>query len=110
VAGPEVSLPRQRVQPLAFVLHELATNAVKYGALSSPEGRLRIGWDVEETSEGPYLQLRWQELGGPPVEPPKSSGFGMKLIRFASASELGGVAEITFVPAGLEAKIVVRLG
>ena len=109
-AGPAVSLPREKVQPLAFVLHELATNAVKYGALSSPAGRLRVAWTLEATSAGRYLQLDWQELGGPPVEPPKSSGFGMKLIRFASAGELGGAADITFATQGLAAKIVVRLG
>jgi PAS domain S-box-containing protein len=107
--GPPVSLPRGKVQPLAFVLHELATNAVKHGALSTAGGQLRVAWRVEQTSRGCYLHLSWQELGGPPVEPPITPGFGMKLIRVASAGELGGGAELTFAPRGLEAKITVRL-
>ena len=109
-AGPAVSLPRQKVQPLAFVLHELATNAVKHGALSKPEGRLRIAWSIEETNKGRCLHLDWKELGGPPVGPPSTQGFGMRLIRFASTHELGGEAALTFASEGLRAKITAWLG
>ena len=104
-----MSLPREKVQALAFVLHELATNAVKHGALSKPDGQLHLTWNIEETGATPYLHLAWQELGGPLVSPPAASGFGMRLIRFASAGELGGAAELAFVPQGLQAKITVRL-
>ena len=107
--GPPVSLPREKVQALAFVLHELATNAVKHGALSEPDGQLHLTWNIEETSATPYLHLAWQERGGPLVSPPAASGFGMRLIRFASAGELGGGAELAFAPQGLEARITVRL-
>ncbi|HEY2445575.1 MAG TPA: PAS domain S-box protein [Rhizomicrobium sp.] len=65
-------------QLLAMVLHELATNAVKYGALSNSTGRVHIGWQLAENS--PSVMLRWQESGGPPVAPPQRKGFGSKLI------------------------------
>lgn len=108
--SPRVSVPRGKVQALAFVLHELATNAVKHGALSTPEGRLRLGWTIDEDSRGRLLHLAWRELGGPAVTPPASHGFGMELIRHASAGELGGKAELHFTPRGLEVDITVRLG
>jgi two-component sensor histidine kinase len=108
--SPPVSVPRGKVQALAFVLHELATNAVKHGALSTPEGRLRLGWTVDEGSKGRLLHLAWREIGGPVVIPPGASGFGMKLLRHASAGELGGNAELHFLPEGLAVDITVRLG
>ena len=108
--SPPVSVPRGKVQALAFVLHELATNAVKHGALSAPEGRLRLGWSVDEGSKGRFLHLEWREVGGPAVVPPAASGFGMKLIRIASTGELGGDAKLDFAPSGLEVDISVRLG
>jgi two-component sensor histidine kinase len=108
IEGPAADIPRQKIQALAFVLHELATNAVKHGALSLPEGRLRIFWTVEASSNGRYLQLSWQEREGPAVVPPTSQGFGMRLI-MAEAVELGGKPELMFAPHGLEARIFVRL-
>ena len=81
---------------------------MKHGALSMPEGRLRISWTIEAASIGTCLIMRWQELGGPPVGTPASQGFGMKLIK-ATATELGGRPELTFAPQGLEARITVRL-
>ena len=69
---------------LALMLHELATNAVKHGALSAPAGRVRVGWEVEEAEGGGRrLRLRWEERGGPRVGPPVSRGFGTRLIEFA---------------------------
>jgi PAS domain S-box-containing protein len=109
IEGPAADIPRQRIQALAFVVHELATNAVKHGALSVPEGRLRISWPIEASGNGSYLQLSWQEREGPAVVPPAARGFGMKLI-MAEAVELGGKPELIFAPQGLEAKITVRLG
>ena len=106
--GPAVSIPQRKIQSLAFVLHELATNAVKHGALSVPQGRLRISWTAEASGEGSCLQLSWRELGGPAVVPPAARGFGIKLIN-AAAMELGDRPELTFAPQGLEARIPVRL-
>ena len=110
-AGPAVTLPATKVQALALVLHELATNAVKHGAWSTPEGRVRVGWRVEEAADGVHrLRLRWQERGGPRVAPPAARGFGTRLVEHAVAGELGGPAELVFAPEGLEAEITVLLG
>lgn len=108
-ASPAVEVPRQRIQALAFVLHELATNAVKHGALSVPEGRLQLGWTIETTSAEHRLRLEWRECGGPPVVAPGAYGFGLKLIGFMAA-DLGDGAELDFAPPGLVARITVRLG
>ena len=109
-AGPAVTLAAAKVQALALVLHELATNAVKHGALSTPEGRVGVGWAVEETDGVRRLRLRWRERGGPRVAPPASHGFGTLLIERAAARELGGPAELTFAPEGLGAGITVLPG
>ena len=108
IAGvPAVKLSAAKVQALALVLHELATNAVKYGALSTPEGRVRVGWEIEEGSRS--LRLRWEERGGPRVAPPAARGFGTRLIEHAAMETLGGPAELTFVSEGLEAEIAFPL-
>jgi two-component sensor histidine kinase len=70
------------VQTLALVLHELATNAVKHGALSNPEGRVAITW-VLAPGKDPRFKLRWEEKGGPPVTSPKRKGFGTSLLESA---------------------------
>jgi PAS domain S-box-containing protein len=106
--GPAVTLPRERVQAFAFVMHELATNAVKHGALANPEGRLRLAWSTADAANGCYLHLDWQEQGSREVSPPASQGFGMKLIRL-TAAELGGGVELEFLPQGLKARITVLL-
>ena len=90
-------------------MHELATNAVKHGALSKLGGRLRLTWTIEETVGKRYLQLGWQELGGPVDRSACVQGFGMKLISFTGA-ELGGGVNLDFRPQGLEAKITVQIG
>ena len=92
------------------MLHELATNAVKHGALSAPEGRVRVGWAVEEAEGGRRLRLRWEERGGPRGRPPAARGFGTRLIEGVATDELGGHAELTFAAEGLEAEITVLLG
>jgi PAS domain S-box-containing protein len=109
-AGPAVTLAGAKVQALALVLHELATNAVKHGALSKPEGRVWVGWKVEKADGIRRLRLRWEERGGPRVEPPAVRGFGTRLIQHAAAGELGGPAELAFAPEGLEAEITVLIG
>jgi PAS domain S-box-containing protein len=111
--GPAVALSPRRAHALALVLHELATNAVKHGALSAPGGRVRIGWEVQEEGAGGggrLLRLRWAERGGPPVAPPASHGFGTRLIGTIAGHELDGGAELSFAPEGLGAEITVLLG
>jgi two-component sensor histidine kinase len=85
---------------IAMALQELATNAVKYGALSNDSGRVRIQWSVAE-GEPPRLRLVWSEEGGPPVEVPTRRGFGTRLIERSLAHELGGRADLRFEPKGL---------
>ncbi|MGE3294711.1 MAG: PAS domain S-box protein [Geminicoccaceae bacterium] len=106
--GPAVDVPPGRIQALAFVLHELATNAVKHGALSVPEGRLPLAWTVEQAADEERLRLEWRECGGPPVAPPAAQGFGLKLIGFMGP-DLGGGAELEFDPRGLAVRITLRL-
>ncbi|MCA1369742.1 PAS domain-containing protein [Bradyrhizobium sp. BRP14] len=108
-SGPAVPLAAKQIVSLSLILHELATNAVKYGALSQPTGQVRVRWEVEEAS-APNLRLVWQEAGGAPVAPPVSSGFGTQLIEFAVSRELGGRVELNYQPAGLVVEIVAPLG
>lgn len=107
--GPAISLTDVQIMPISLILHELATNAVKHGALSAPKGRLRIRWDVSEASAR-QLRLRWQERGGPPAKPPAAVGFGTRLIDFVVTRELGGRAELKYLPSGLRAEIVIPIG
>lgn len=80
LSGPEVKIPPHWALSLTLTLHELATNAAKYGALSRPSGVVNVEWQVEQKAEGPVLQLDWVESGGPPVIPPDRRGFGSDLI------------------------------
>jgi PAS domain S-box-containing protein len=102
--GPPVRLEAQMTLHLALVLHELGTNAHKYGALSTPSGRVTIGWTVE----GRSLRLRWQERGGPPVRSPTTRGFGTTLIEQSVKGE-GGSAQMSVGADGVLWKIVLPL-
>ncbi len=87
---------------LAMAIHELCTNAGKYGALSAPQGRVRVSWQVESSgTTEKELQLRWAESGGPAVTPPSRKGFGSRLIESALAAELGGEVRLAFHPDGV---------
>jgi two-component sensor histidine kinase len=86
---------------LAMALQELATNAVKYGALANDTGEVRITWDVEPALPGPRLHLRWEESGGPPVQAPTRRGFGSRLIERSLSQELNGIARIEFRSTGI---------
>ena len=92
--GPSVVLARELITPVCLILHELATNAVKHGALSAPPGRVRVSWlnDQEELARGGRrrLRLRWEEQGGPKPQPPSGQGFGIRLVEFATEHELHG--------------------
>jgi two-component sensor histidine kinase len=107
--GPPVALTPVQILPISLILHELATNAVKHGALSASRGRVRIRWDVSKAS-AQQLRLRWQERGGPPAKPPASVGFGTRLIDFVVTRELGGRAELKYLPSGLRVEIVIPIG
>jgi two-component sensor histidine kinase len=110
LAGPHVSLPSEMTLTLGLALHELATNAAKYGAFSVPEGRVEIVWAREGEGAGSRLILDWTEQGGPPVAAPERRGFGRTLIERSIAYELDGSAELTFAPEGVRCHIEVPLG
>ena len=99
--GEPVQLDARQALSVSLVLHELATNAAKYGALSATGGRVRLWWQVEDAAEGRRVRLWWEEHGGPPVSAPQSTGFGTQLIRRAFAFELDGTADLAFEPEGL---------
>jgi two-component system, chemotaxis family, CheB/CheR fusion protein len=104
--GPRLMLRPQVGVALIMVLHELATNAAKYGALSVPTGQLAITW--HENDEGPAarIHLDWSEMGGPKVTPPMRQGFGTKLIERSTAHELGGEARLEFLKEGLRCELI----
>ena len=104
--GPTVRLTPKQGLGLALVLHELATNASKYGALSTAEGQLHVTWDVIQTEGQQQVRLVWRESDGPPVPDGSPKGFGSKLIERACAYELEGSAELRLAPEGLVAEIV----
>ncbi len=99
--GPDVRLSPRMALALAMALQELATNAVKYGALSNATGCVDLTWKVYESGEGARLQLRWTEAGGPPVASPTKRGFGSRLIERSLAQDLGGSVSLSFEPSGL---------
>ena len=100
--GPEISLSPAQAQTLAMVFHELATNAAKYGALSTAEGRVAVSWAVSSEAG---LTVCWRESGGPRVRPPKRRGFGTSLITRAMADAQGSRAGITWRPEGVVCEI-----
>ena len=105
--GPGIRMRPGAVQPLAMVLHELATNAAKYGALSTPAGRIAVTWSTGEPDTA-VLRLRWQESGGPPVAgPPDRRGFGSTLIESTVRHQLGGEVTTRWEPEGLCCELTV---
>lgn len=98
--GEDVELAPRTAVSMAMALHELCTNAGKYGALSTEEGSVRLSWRVDGDEER-RLRLVWQEQGGPPVAPPAARGFGSRLIERGLAAELGGTVELQFLPEGV---------
>jgi PAS domain S-box-containing protein len=106
VAGADVVLPSAAAVPLAMVLHELCTNAVKYGALSCEAGRVEIGWGPPANG---VVTLVWTECGGPPVEPPERNGFGTRLLRSGLTGPLGTV-DLAFEQSGVACTVRLRIG
>jgi len=101
VEGEQLVLPARTAQSLSLVLHELATNAVKHGALSVAAGRLSISWRANQIEgEGARFAFTWKETGGPTVSKPSRHGFGLTVLKSA-ASETGGRANLSFEPDGI---------
>jgi two-component sensor histidine kinase len=100
-AGPEVGMPPNVVVALTMALHELATNALKHGALATAAGQVRLSWTMADR----WVDLEWRESGGETVSPPQLSGFGTRLLRRGLAGDLGQGAEFVFAPTGLICRI-----
>lgn len=111
IEGPDVWVTAKSALALAMALHELCTNAVKYGALSNEQGRVSIEWTIAD-AEGAARQLRmhWIEAGGPPVSPPERRGFGSRLIERGLGRDLGGEVRVEFAPTGVTCTILAPLG
>ena len=105
IKGPDLVLEPKSAQTIAVVLHELTTNAVKYGALSVPTGRLLIEWSRGETE----LVIRWSETGGPLVTPPSRQGFGTRVVGRVVEAELEGKLEVDWNPGGLVFQLTIPL-
>lgn len=106
--GPLVMLTREAATTLALCLHELATNAIKYGGLSTPEGNVSFEWALSDT-DPVKLSVRWQESGGPTVVEPARVGYGTRYLRSALASVFGAKPLITFDPKGLQCEVAGRV-
>jgi two-component sensor histidine kinase len=104
-----VQLPPQAALTLAMVFHELAANAAKYGSLTAPDGALDVTWAVADEDGTPRLRFDWLESGGPKVEAPKRSGFGMKLAERSVTRALGGSIDIAFDPRGVRCTMDIPL-
>ena len=101
ISGPTRELAPQQALAMTLGLHELATNARKYGALATQAGRLEVRWSIVADGAGHRLTLVWRERGGAPVMPPTRSGFGTRLLRRSLGRDLGGSVRLDFDPAGL---------
>ena len=99
--GPDFLLSPEVALALTMIIHELTTNAVKYGALSNQTGTVSVSWTVEPGEECDALTLTWQERGGPRVEEPSRQGFGTKLINSGITSRRGTTVDIRYEPEGL---------
>jgi two-component sensor histidine kinase len=107
--GPQVMLPARMALALAMALHELCTNAAKYGAFSRPGGRVAIEWLLVVRGEQTRLRLTWRESGGPPVVLPSRRGFGSRLIERGLARELNGEVRLDYDPGGVVCTIDVPI-
>jgi CheY-like chemotaxis protein len=105
-SGQSVSLPPAKAQALAMVLHELGTNAAKYGALSTSSGSVNLSWELDSGC----LILHWSEKGGPRVEPPNAYGFGTKIINSTLVGQASGNVNLDWRPDGLNCTLTIPIG
>ena len=110
LSGGPIRLREQQALALSLALNELATNAVKYGALSVEGGRVDLAWAEEAGPEGPQVRFTWTERGGPPVAPPTHRSFGTRLIEQIVPQDFGGSAQLDYAPAGLAYTLIGTLG
>jgi PAS domain S-box-containing protein len=109
IQGPDIALDSTATQAIGMALHELSTNAAKYGALSNEGGHVELRWRIDSSAAEPTLEMEWIERGGPPVEPPSSRGFGSTVIDAMVSQRLNGVVRLSFEPEGLTWRLTVPL-
>jgi PAS domain S-box-containing protein len=109
INGPDFALQPQTAVSLAMIIHELCTNAIKYGALSGESGRVDINWSLEEEDGQCRLAVEWAENDGPPVADPQRRGFGTRLIERGMSAEQNSAVTLRFDPGGLRCSITALL-
>jgi len=109
VGGPPLRLRSATAQSIGMVVHELSTNAVKYGALSSDEGRIEIAWEIDSSGTEPFFLVRWTERNGPPIVAPTYRGFGTTVVTRMVEMSLDGETELDYAPTGLTWKFACPL-
>ena len=110
IDGPNITLTAAATQAVAMVLQELVTNALKYGALSVPDGLVSVTWDRRPNGDAlAHLTLTWRETGGPPTVTPTRSGYGTSLIRDLIPHELGGTVDLRFASEGVYCNVAFPL-
>lgn len=109
VDGPPVQLPAAAAHGLGLILHELVTNASKYGALSGDRGVVHLSWTIDRHGDGRAVRLTWRENDGPPVKPPARKGFGSQLIAATLEHSLSGKSEVVYNPRGVRAELLLPL-
>src|ERR1700675_93779 len=109
MSGPSVPLSPRLAVVLSMILHEMATNAAKYGALSNDTGTVALDWEVITEDAKPKLRLIWAEAGGPPVVAPVQRGFGSRLIERSARAQLDGEATVDFLPRGVVYTVICSL-
>lgn len=109
VNGPHVDLNSTAAQAIGMALHELATNAVKFGAWSNATGQVTVAWAFEKTADKLWLVLNWEELGGPLVQTPARKGFGTAVVERMAPSSVAGEAALNYEPRGLVCRLTIAL-
>ncbi|MBZ8132091.1 hypothetical protein CLD20_02265 [Afifella sp. IM 167] len=110
--GPELELTATQAVPIGMAVHELATNAAKYGALSTPDGRLTVRWHLNapaEEGKPQTLVFEWQERGGPPVSPPQRKGFGSRLLAEVLKVQLHARTHVVYAEEGMTFRLEVEV-
>ena len=107
--GPAVDLPSQIAVPLGMAVHELTTNAVKYGALASEDGCIAVEWSLADGQSGAALRWEWSETEGPAVSPPGREGFGSMLLKRVLSQQIGAEVNVAFEPEGFRLRMLVPL-
>ena len=108
IEGPKLELSEATGGALALGLNEMATNAIKYGALSVPEGRVAFTWSVEPQADGDLVTMEWRESGGPPPKAPEKEGYGARVIRFIPSRERAGTVAFDYAPEGYRCRVTFK--